>query len=99
MDGFQALKREFPELVVDARGQGLLIAIEFSDNEIGYNFASVMFRQQVLVAGTLNNAKTIRIEPPLTITIEQCEHVLGCARKALASLRVTQPDAVVTEEH
>jgi putrescine aminotransferase len=30
----------------------------------------------VLVAGTLNNAKTIRIEPPLTLTLEQCEQVL-----------------------
>ena len=52
------------------------MAIEFVDNEIGYNFASEMFRQRVLVAGTLNNAKTIRIEPPLTLTIEQCELVM-----------------------
>jgi putrescine aminotransferase len=49
-----------------------------------------MFRQQVLVAGTLNNSKTIRVEPPLTITIEQCEHVLGCARKALQGIQVAQ---------
>lgn len=99
LDGFQALGREFPELVTQARGQGLLIAIEFSDNETGYNFASEMFRQQVLVAGTLNNAKTIRIEPPLTMTPEQCEHVLGCARKALKSLRIEQPvmTAVIEE--
>ena len=40
----------------------MLIAIEFVDNEIGYSFASEMFRQRVLVAGTLNNSKTIRIE-------------------------------------
>jgi hypothetical protein len=32
----------------------MLMAIEFVDNEIGYNFASEMFRQRVLVAGTLN---------------------------------------------
>jgi len=57
-----------------------------------------MFRQQVLVAGTLNNAKTIRVEPPLTITIEQCEHVLSCARKALSSLRVVQPEIVEIEQ-
>ncbi|MEG7484187.1 putrescine aminotransferase, partial [Citrobacter freundii] len=58
-------------------------------NEIGYNFASEMFRQRVLVAGTLNNAKTIRIEPPLTLTIEQCDLVLRPTRKALAALRVS----------
>ena len=69
--------------------KGMLMAIEFVDNEIGYNFASEMFRQRVLVAGTLNNAKTIRIEPPLTLTIEQCDLVLRSTRKALAALRVS----------
>ncbi|MFO6426075.1 aminotransferase class III-fold pyridoxal phosphate-dependent enzyme [Escherichia coli] len=36
--------------VQEARGKGMLMAIEFVDNEIGYNFASEMFRQRVLVA-------------------------------------------------
>nr|CAB3502413.1 unnamed protein product [Digitaria exilis] len=87
LDGFRQLGREYPDLVQDARGKGLLMAIEFVDNEIGYSFASEMFRQRVLVAGTLNNSKTIRIEPPLTLTVEQCEQVLKAARKALAALR------------
>ena len=43
----------------------------------------------LLCAGTLNNAKTIRIEPPLTLTIEQCDLVLRSTRKALAALRVS----------
>lgn len=59
LDGFRQLAREYPDLVQEARGKGMLMAIEFVDNEIGYNFASEMFRQRVLVAGTLNNAKTI----------------------------------------
>ncbi len=86
LDGFRQLAREYPDLVQEARGKGMLMAIEFVDNEIGYNFASEMFRQRVLVAGTLNNAKTIRIEPPLTLTIEQCELVIKAARKALAAM-------------
>lgn len=77
----------------DVRGKGMLMAIEFVDNEIGYDFASEMFRQRVLVAGTLNNAKTIRVEPPLTLTLEQCELVLKAARKALAALRVSVAEA------
>ena len=89
LDGFRQLAREYPDLVNEVRGKGMLMAIEFVDNEIGYNFASEMFRQRVLVAGTLNNAKTIRVEPPLTLTLEQCEQVLKAARKALAALRVS----------
>lgn len=93
LDGFRQLGREYPDLVQDARGKGMLMAIEFVDNETGYSFASEMFRQRVLVAGTLNNSKTIRIEPPLTLTIEQCEQVLKAARKALAALRVSVEEA------
>ncbi len=93
LPGFRQLAREYPDLVQEARGKGMLMAIEFVDNEIGYNFASEMFRQRVLVAGTLNNAKTIRIEPPLTLTIEQCELVIKAARKALAAMRVSVEEA------
>lgn len=93
LDGFRLLAREYPDLVQDARGRGMLMAIEFVDNEIGYTFASEMFRQRVLVAGTLNNSKTIRIEPPLTLTIEQCEQVLKAARTALAAMRVAVEEA------
>ena len=93
LDGFRQLAREYPDLVNDVRGKGMLMAIEFVDNEIGYDFASEMFRQRVLVAGTLNNARTIRIEPPLTLTPEQCEQVLKAARLALAALRVSVEEA------
>ena len=93
LDGFRQLAREYPDLVNDVRGKGMLMAIEFVDNEIGYDFASEMFRQRVLVAGTLNNARTIRIEPPLTLTLEQCELVLKAARLALTALRVSVEEA------
>ena len=93
LDGFLQLGREYPDLVQDARGKGMLMAIEFVDNETGYNFASEMFRQRVLVAGTLNNSKTIRIEPPLTLSVEQCDQVLKAARTALAALRVSVEEA------
>lgn len=93
LDGFRQLAREYPDLVNDVRGKGMLMAIEFIDNEIGYDFASEMFRQRVLVAGTLNNARTIRVEPPLTLTPEQCEQVLKAARLALAALRVSVEEA------
>lgn len=97
LDGFKELAQQYPDLVIDARGQGMLMAIEFVDNEIGYQFSSEMFRQQVLVAGTLINAKTVRVEPPLTLTIEQCEQVLAAARRALASLRQTLGTTTATE--
>ena len=91
--GLVRLAAAYPELLVEARGKGLMQALEFRRNDIGYAFAQGMFRQQVLVAGTLNNAKTIRIEPPLTITLEQCHRVLAMAEQVLAAIRGQEPIA------
>jgi putrescine aminotransferase len=46
------------------------------DTEFGYAVASGLFRRGVLVAGTLLNAKTIRIEPALNIPRELVDEVL-----------------------
>ncbi|WP_223881688.1 putrescine aminotransferase [Affinibrenneria salicis] len=87
LNGLKKRVAGYSELVVEARGLGLLQSIEFRQNEIGYDFASELFRQGILVAGTLNNSKTVRIEPPLTITREQCGQVLATVEQVLAGLR------------
>ncbi|WP_392564141.1 putrescine aminotransferase [Orbus wheelerorum] len=86
LNGLKKISAKYPNLIVAVRGMGLLQAIEFNKNETGYAFASEMFREKILVAGTLNNAKSVRIEPPLTITKQQCEHVLSVVEKVLAKL-------------
>ncbi|QWA10685.1 putrescine aminotransferase [Sodalis ligni] len=93
--GLSRLAADYPEFLVEARGRGLMQALEFRRNDIGYAFSQGMFRHQVLVAGTLNNAKTIRIEPPLTITLEYCHQVLGAAERVLAAMRINAPGAHV----
>jgi len=86
LDGLKDCAQRYPQIIVEARGMGFLQALEFFDNEMGYAFASEMFRRGVLVAGTLNNARTVRIEPPLTLTLEQCQHVLVHVEQVLEEL-------------
>lgn len=71
---------------MEIRGQGLMIGIEFHLDEVGYNISKGMFDEGVLVAGTLINSKTIRIEPPLTIAIEEADEVIATFKKVLESL-------------
>ncbi len=88
----QALKeavRGHGDKVVDVRGKGLLIAIEFVDDKVGFEIAKNMFDEGVLVAGTLINAKTIRVEPPLTIELEQIQKVKIVLQHALERSKVT----------
>ncbi|GER67094.1 putrescine aminotransferase [Weizmannia acidilactici] len=73
--------------VLEIRGKGLMIGIEFQNDAIGYNFAKGMFDEGVLVAGTLVNSKTIRIEPPLTIAVEEVNQVVATVEKVLSKLK------------
>ncbi len=70
-------------LMKEARGRGLLIGLEFIDDEIGFEVAKGLFDSGILVAGTLINAKTIRIEPTLTISYDELDYVLETLDKVL----------------
>jgi putrescine aminotransferase len=70
------LQKRFADHLIEVRGLGLLIGLEFVDTEFGYAVAAGLFKRGVLVAGTLINAKTLRIEPALGIPREIVDEVL-----------------------
>lgn len=69
------LKERHP-ILEDVRGKGLLIGLEFITSELGYGVAKALFKRKVMTAGTLVNAKTIRIEPPAILSYETMNTVL-----------------------
>ncbi|HUD71008.1 MAG TPA: putrescine aminotransferase [Dongiaceae bacterium] len=77
LQGLREIQARYGDVVTEVRGKGLLIGIEFHDTEFGYKVASGLFRRGVLVAGTLINAKTLRIEPALFIPREEIDEVLN----------------------
>lgn len=86
LKGIKEVTKEHSDKVLEVRGQGLLIGVEFHEDETGYAFSKGMFDEGVLVAGTLVNSKTIRIEPPLTISIEKVDQVIATFKKVLERL-------------
>jgi putrescine aminotransferase len=80
------IQKRFADHLVEVRGLGLLIGIEFVDSEFGYAVAAGLFKRGVLVAGTLLNAKTIRIEPALNIPRELVDEVLEKLEETLTEL-------------
>jgi len=60
-----------------------LIALEFTSDEAGFAIAKRLFDRGVLVAGTLINARTVRVEPPLTIEFAQADKVFALLTEAL----------------
>ncbi|MGF7035112.1 putrescine aminotransferase [Paenibacillus mucilaginosus] len=88
LKGLREAAADHGDLVLEIRGLGLLIGIEFHTDEIGYEVSKGLFDNGVLVAGTLINAKTIRIEPPLTITYEQADRVIAEFKKVLGQIQL-----------
>lgn len=77
------LQARFPGVLAAVRGRGLMIGLEFTDNDKGYAFSKGAFARRVIIAGTLVNARVIRVEPPLTITYAQMDTVLERFAEAL----------------
>jgi putrescine aminotransferase len=83
------LAEEFPQVYKEVTGKGLLIGQHFHSPNIGYKIAAELFKRGVVVAGTLNNAQTIRIEPPLVITQQEMDEGLNRLNDAVGVVAKT----------
>jgi len=77
------------DIYANVTGKGLLIGQHFVNDEIGYAVASGLFKRGVLISGTLNNARVVRIEPPLIISRAEIDAVLDRLEDTLRSLHST----------
>lgn len=71
------LGEQYPRVVSEVRGKGLLIGLELVTQEIGWKVAAGLFKRGVLVAGTYARAKTLRFEPALAIPRRTLDEVLS----------------------
>lgn len=76
MERLQAVADQFPGVIREVRGKGLMIGVELTKEGIGGLLMSELINKGVLVAYTLNNPKVIRIEPPLIIAEETIDQVM-----------------------
>lgn len=86
LEQLRKLQARYSDVLVDVRGLGLLIGLEFASTEFGYSVAAGLFHRGVLVAGTLLSAQTLRIEPALNITRRQMNELLEKLDDTLNSL-------------
>lgn len=84
MEGLEKLHKKYPKLLTTYRGRGLMIAMEFCDGDFGYEVVFEAFNRKLLLSGSLINAKTIRIEPPLNITEEHVRKAIEILDESMA---------------
>jgi putrescine aminotransferase len=84
--GLRKAAENYSHIVVDVRGKGMLMAMEFPNDQLGFALSKAMLERGVLVSGTLVNARVIRIEPPLTLSEEQADYVCNALADSLAAM-------------
>lgn len=81
--GLAKIMQEYPEVIAQVRGRGMMIGIELTKEGAGGMLMSLMIDKKIIVAYTLNNPKVIRIEPPLIMPVEVVDYVLEEFREAV----------------
>ena len=85
--GARAIAAEFPDVVAEARGLGLLVGVELTDEGYGGWIIPEMLKAGVTAAWTLNLQRVIRLEPPLVVTAAEVEKALAALRAGVATAR------------
>ena len=90
--GLEEVQKDYPLVIKDVRGRGMMLGIELTKEGAGGMLMSLMIDSNILVAYTLNNPKVIRMEPWGTMPIEVIDQVLTAFRNA-----IQQTNAVIEE--
>jgi len=92
LERLRSLKAEFPDVIAEIHGRGLLLGIEFHDlresgsnllrflaaqGDLGYLFSTYLLHAHgIRVTPTLNAKRTIRIEPSVLLSAKEIERVV-----------------------
>ena len=83
---FAELGARYPNLLKLWRGRGLMLGLEFADGDLGYAVSKNLFARQILIGGTYINARTLRVEPPLTISYPQLDKFVAALDESMAAV-------------
>lgn len=83
MAGLKELKAQYPHLIEDVRGRGLMLGVEFTHADIGALVVAELAERGVITAFGLNNPKVVRLEPPLILGKEHVDEALSAFSESL----------------
>jgi len=82
-EGLQTVADKHSKWIAEVRGKGLMVGLEFAEDEVGELVVAQLLNHGVCVAYALNNPRVLRFEPPLIITAEQVHMAVDAVDKAL----------------
>jgi putrescine aminotransferase len=83
----RALARQYPEVIAQVRGRGLVVGVELRSEGYGGVIIPECVKHGVLVAYTLNQQRVIRLEPPLVVTRAEIDRAIETLGASFARAR------------
>jgi len=83
--GAKAIAAEYPAVVREVRGLGLLVGVELTNEGYGGWIIPEMLKHGVTAAWTLNAQRAIRLEPPLIVSEAEIDRALEALRAGVAT--------------
>ncbi|MBW1892699.1 MAG: aminotransferase class III-fold pyridoxal phosphate-dependent enzyme [Deltaproteobacteria bacterium] len=90
MSGLVILKEKYPDLIMDVRGRGLMLGMEFSEDSIGPRMAFQLRQNGVISIYTFNNPSIIRIMSTLVINEDEVDFVLNAFDLSLKEINAQE---------
>jgi L-lysine 6-transaminase len=82
--GFENLQNEFPGIIINSRGRGLMCAFDLQDGRTRDTCRKMLVEEKLLVVGC--GEKSIRLRPHLVITQEEVQLILQKIKKVAKHL-------------
>jgi len=82
MKALRELQQAHSDWLVDVRGKGLMIGMEFADPDLAGLFIAGLLQQRILAAYTLNTPRVVRLTPPLIIGDAEIRRLLSGLQEA-----------------
>ncbi len=75
-------------ILLNVRGKGLLIGLEFPTTEIGKAVCTALYHKGVLTGNALNNTRVLQLEPPGVTDYETLDLIVTRLDEALSSIQL-----------
>jgi putrescine aminotransferase len=85
LDGCRVIALEYPQVIREARGLGLLVGVELTNEGYGGWIIPEMLKAGVTAAWTLNQQRVIRLEPPLIVSEGEVDIALAAFSAGVAA--------------
>ena len=85
LGGLAELAREHPRTIVEARGRGLMVGVEFAAAEAAARVKSELLERRIVVSLCGPESDVLRLSPPLILRPEHVERFLAAFGEAVAA--------------